>query len=355
MVSVWPGNYLPSACRGCVVVHRSHPAIWGIFPVPEKEAQKEEFHWDPDSKVFSVVNAKPYPAFTYLTFLQSVVDRHGARFEPGLTRSDGGKEELATTFVVVADPRTAVRLGALEGPPTRGFFAIELERLQSAPQAPPPQEPFGFPLPDEKGPYLCTQGVGGHLTHFFPESYHAIDLRCANHTPVLSIGAGVVKEICQSHKTFLRCFLESEKVWRHPCSEFGQVELHLGAPLLRSHRGLFARHAGLCASAGGRPRAVRPSPRGVRRHRLRARAAPACGGASLRRPGGPLRACALWRLRLCPRGRQLLHLHWRSASATQRRHLADLPRRRRSQHLQIAATLATPGAAEALPTVQSKQ
>ena len=25
--------------------------------------------------------------------------------------------------------------------------------------------------------------------------------------------------------------------------------------------------------------------------------APACGGASLRRPGGPLRACALWRLR----------------------------------------------------------
>eukprot|EP00913_Durusdinium_trenchii_P022269 g20923.t1 len=166
------------------------------LPCPQ-EAQKEEFHWDPDSKaprdpvnfagpfhviddpqVFSVVNAKPYPAFTYLTFLQSVVDRHGARFEPGLTRSDGGKEELATN------------LG-------RNGAASPAELDSDAEEE---EEPFGFPLPDEKGPYLCTQGVGGHLTHFFPESYHAIDLRCANHTPVLSIGAGVVKEICQSHK-----------------------------------------------------------------------------------------------------------------------------------------------------------
>ena len=36
------------------------------------------------------------------------------------------------------------------------------------------------------------------------ESYHAIDLRCANHTPVLSIGEGVVKEIAESHK-YLVC------------------------------------------------------------------------------------------------------------------------------------------------------
>ena len=30
---------------------------------------------------------------------------------------------------------------------------------------------FGFPLPEETGPYLCTQGVGGHLTHFFPVTW----------------------------------------------------------------------------------------------------------------------------------------------------------------------------------------
>merc|ERR1719253_430663 len=56
-----------------------------------------------------------------------------------------------------------------------------------------------FPLPAEDGPFLCTQGVGGHLTHFFPESYHAIDLRCPCRTPVLCIGDGVVVDVEEEH------------------------------------------------------------------------------------------------------------------------------------------------------------
>merc|ERR1711865_541141 len=56
-----------------------------------------------------------------------------------------------------------------------------------------------FPLPAKDGPFLCTQGVGGHLSHFFPESYHAIDLRCDCGTPVLSIGDGVVVEVNLKH------------------------------------------------------------------------------------------------------------------------------------------------------------
>ncbi|CAJ1441562.1 unnamed protein product [Effrenium voratum] len=114
--------------------------------------------------------------------------------EDGNFQWDPATKATRGTFVVVADPMTAVRLGATEAPPTDGFFAIGLERLTVDPSG------FGFPLPEEFGPYLCTQGVGGHLTHFFPESYHAIDFRCANHTPVLSIGDGVVKEIAESHK-----------------------------------------------------------------------------------------------------------------------------------------------------------
>merc|ERR1719161_1966229 len=60
--------------------------------------------------------------------------------------------------------------------------------------------PVAFPLPSERGPFLCTQGVGGHLTHFFPESYHAIDFRCDVGTPVLSVGNGVVIEVSAKHK-----------------------------------------------------------------------------------------------------------------------------------------------------------
>lgn len=194
------------------MVHRSHPLIYGIGPARKDDPS---FQWDPRDKVFSVVNVNSFPCFTYLTFCGvKVRDRHGEPFAPGVTRAESGEEQLATTFVVVADPRTTVRLGSVEaGPSSADFYAIEFERLVSPPVtlpaslAPPDGEgttrglpALEFPLPAANGPYLCTQGVGGHLTHFFPASYHAIDLRCSCHTPVLSIGNGVVTEVAESHR-----------------------------------------------------------------------------------------------------------------------------------------------------------
>jgi len=202
-----PGNYLPEACKGCVVVHRSHPLILGMCPVDEDEAT---FQWDPQSKVFTVVNAERHTCFTYLTFCGvDVLDRHDQPFAAGTTRSECGETQSVTTFVVVAEPQTAVRLGRVEvGPKSADFYAIELERLVDPPSplGPAAMEDeelsplFAFPLPASCGPYLCTQGVGGHLTHFFPESYHAIDLRCSCCTPVLSIGDGTVREIAEWHR-----------------------------------------------------------------------------------------------------------------------------------------------------------
>mmetsp|Transcript_39275 Transcript_39275/g.117400 ORF Transcript_39275/g.117400 Transcript_39275/m.117400 type:complete len:365 (+) Transcript_39275:78-1172(+) len=203
-----PGNYLPEACKGCVVVHRSHPLILGVGPADKEDAV---FRWDPRDKVFSIVNGNSFPCFTYLTFCGvKLHDRNGQPFAPGVTRTESGKKRSATTFVVVVDPCTTVRLGQLEaGPASADFYAIDLERLEEipAPLVPSDREStatevssFGFPLPAARGPYLCTQGVGGHLTHFFPASYHAIDLRCSCHTPVLSIGDGIVKEISEKHR-----------------------------------------------------------------------------------------------------------------------------------------------------------
>lgn len=204
-----PGNYLPEACKGCTVVHKSHPLIFGVGRAYTDEPP---FQWDPGSKVFAVVNGSRYPCFTYLTFCVDVLDRNGSPFEPGETRSDTGEVQRVTTFVVVAEPGTIVRIGRIEASlAAADLFALELERLMEPPlppvMGPPGTQPqgspealsFGFPLPESTGPYLCTQGVGGHLTHFFPESYHAIDLRCNCHTPVLSIGDGVVKDVLESH------------------------------------------------------------------------------------------------------------------------------------------------------------
>jgi len=131
----------------------------------------------------------------------------------GNTRAENGDMQAVTTFVIVVEPRTAVSLGRVEvSPHSADCYALKMERLLE------PRDPrgplrllgvsegkasltsFGFPLPGASGPYLCTQGVGGHLTHFFPESYYAIDLRCNPGTPVLSIGDGVVKEVAESHQ-----------------------------------------------------------------------------------------------------------------------------------------------------------
>ena len=46
-------------------------------------------------------------------------------------------------------------------------------------------------------PFLCTQGFGGRLTHFFPESFHAFDLRCVEGTEVVALADGVVREVLE--------------------------------------------------------------------------------------------------------------------------------------------------------------
>jgi len=62
-----PGNYLPEACKGCVVVHGSHPLILGTSAVEEDRSVEEDdapFQWDPHTKVFTVVNTKSHACFT---------------------------------------------------------------------------------------------------------------------------------------------------------------------------------------------------------------------------------------------------------------------------------------------------
>ena len=43
--------------------------------------------------------------------------------------------------------------------------------------------------------YLCTQGVGGSLTHFLIGNYHAIDFACPIGTPIIAVGNGTVEQV----------------------------------------------------------------------------------------------------------------------------------------------------------------
>jgi len=55
---------------------------------------------------------------------------------------------------------------------------------------------YPFPL-EGKGDnsYLCTQGVNGAFTHFYCQTYHAIDFACNVGTSVVSVGDGEVVEV----------------------------------------------------------------------------------------------------------------------------------------------------------------
>ena len=107
------------------------------------------------------------------------------------------------TFVVTVEPKSVAALVDADASPFRtGDATISLQTVPMTPNpwmdlaaTPPPELCFAqFPLPPP-GPYLCTQGCGGMLTHYFAESYHAFDLRCDVGTPLLSMADGVVSEL----------------------------------------------------------------------------------------------------------------------------------------------------------------
>ena len=129
---------------------------------------------------------------------------------------DGGTKLVeCITFVVTVAPRSVVLLAHADTRPIiSGETAISATAIPFEPNpiarslddAPPEELCFAqFPLP-APGPYLCTQGCGGMLTHYFSESYHAFDLRCDVGTPLLAMADGVVTELAeQSTASGIHC------------------------------------------------------------------------------------------------------------------------------------------------------
>ena len=81
---------------------------------------------------------------------------------------------------------------------------------------------YGFPLEEEKGPYLCSQGFGGAFTHFFKATRYAVDFECFEGTPVVAIADGVVVECCDTNKGKL---CERNRLSRENIRGFGLIML----------------------------------------------------------------------------------------------------------------------------------
>ena len=251
-----PHNFVADAGPGCVISHVADPP-WALgseridirdYP---KGTQFPDLAVDPDSGTLAVVNAQaehrvvrgrtlvpsrrlvdgrgvvpPFnnsiaasaslpihpdvsPQFVpnntqcYVTVYDNpVLDRDGNPFPSGHSTDNDGKTRRCVTFILLVPPKTIVHAATLTEPTSEIDSDVQDWSVHPAPDDEHPLV-LGFPLGategNKPGPWLCTQGEGGSLTHFFSGNLHAVDFRCEEGTPLLAVGAGTVVEVSQAN------------------------------------------------------------------------------------------------------------------------------------------------------------
>eukprot|EP00037_Helgoeca_nana_P015527 m.145184 g.145184 ORF g.145184 m.145184 type:complete len:362 (-) comp23057_c0_seq6:165-1250(-) len=166
-----------------------------------------------ESAVLSVSNFTDHRRAAYVSATSAAsltaTAKDGLALEVGRTSDDAAAAAGAVpcvTFIARLDPRSVVDLCELRADELR-VSSLSFELLPHPDPTPAsPAARFGqFPLGGD-GPFLCTQGIGGRLTHFFPESYHAFDLRCPIGTPLCAVDDGEIIEVKHSTRcTGIHC------------------------------------------------------------------------------------------------------------------------------------------------------
>ena len=126
-----------------------------------------------------------------------VLDGEGNPFTPGISTDNDGNTRACVTFILLLPPKTILHAAVLTVPTSDIDSDVQDWNKHPAPQDEHPLV-VSFPV-GGTGPYLCTQGEGGSLTHFFSGNLHAVDFRCEVGTPLLAVGSGTVVEISQEN------------------------------------------------------------------------------------------------------------------------------------------------------------
>eukprot|EP00040_Diaphanoeca_grandis_P025366 m.140429 g.140429 ORF g.140429 m.140429 type:complete len:385 (-) comp30113_c0_seq1:86-1240(-) len=219
-------SLMACGCPGCHIVDKDCPWIFSERKAVSKpplnnpyEALQDEddddnveieLVKDGDTGVLGVSNHSNVRKAIYLSTQAMDVlpatfdlfDKYKNKLFIGSTTDENKETCACATFIIILDAHRAMDLamldvGCLE---SVGFSKLSFElKPHPDPECAAVRKFKQFPLGGQ-GPYLCTQGIGGRLTHFFPESFHAFDLRCPEGTPVLALADGKVVEITQESK-----------------------------------------------------------------------------------------------------------------------------------------------------------
>lgn len=196
-------NFLPEAGPGCFIARRDQSPDWMI---EWEEVDPEEFDGeevpdvaiDTEEQTLSLCNVDPFTKVAYVTVFETrLLGANGNELPLGSSTDNQGVSTQCATFIVLCPPKVFAHLCFLDVPADQHITQVRIESdVQRWEKHPNPKDEhdqrIGFPL--EGGPFLCTQGEDGELTHFFSGNLHAIDFRCPIGTPLIAVADGVVVE-----------------------------------------------------------------------------------------------------------------------------------------------------------------
>ena len=197
-------SYVSASAPGCHVSEGSARWQLGAQAVSKWRRQLNlpgrqslpELSLEPRSKVLSLVNESDDARVFFVSVCHPCDGLHGA-LEMGTTRDEDGQTSPCTTLIIQVQPRTVVDACVVRVPRARDVkLDSDIVTLSPEPAATPMSEAesvaiIGFPLPG--GPYLCSQGACGALTHkYHASTRYAIDLEASVGTAVLAVARGRV-------------------------------------------------------------------------------------------------------------------------------------------------------------------
>lgn len=219
--SIQETNFVSNAGPGCYIARRatgredSPDWMIGWEDVDPEDFEDDEglmaipdIALDPEDGTVSICNVENYTKVAYVTvFDTTVLGSHRRELQQGSSTDNGGKTVPCVTFIVLCPPCVFAHLCYLDISSQEALTSVRIEsdvsRWKEHPN-PSDEHPYriGFPLGCcQKSPsFLCTQGEGGELTHFFSGNLHAIDFRCPVGTELLAVADGTVLE-SKDHNT----------------------------------------------------------------------------------------------------------------------------------------------------------
>lgn len=219
---------LPHTVTGCHVAHPSTRQIWWLDQTPfdaseffendgsdSDSVELPDLSLDPDSHVLSLLNSRDDVLRAFTLSIENFqclgIDRRPLQQCPCDSSEPERIGRLCTTFVVVVPPRTVFDVCHVVIPRGESVESVQLfSDIRELPLADYVVRPLdvaaldvatvrhrvALPLDSNAiSSFRCSQGCGGHFTHFLPQTRFAIDLECPIGTTVRAVADGVVREV----------------------------------------------------------------------------------------------------------------------------------------------------------------